>query len=122
MMHRLELVLERLGSMGRNIGQGKQVHTLRCLAPYLGHIISCSGLEMDPAKVQKIFDINPVEICSIDKVRSFLGLCSYYRRFIKGFSRITAVLTDLTKDGVDVGEATAKHPKLKQPSPLSSTQ
>ena len=65
--------------MGRTIGQGKQVHILFAVsAPYLGHIISRSGLEMDPAKVQKIFDINPVEICSIDKLRSFLGLCWYY--------------------------------------------
>jgi hypothetical protein len=32
-------------------------------------------------------------------LRGFLGICSYYRRFIKGFSQICAPLTDLTKKG-----------------------
>jgi hypothetical protein len=63
---------------------------------------------MDPAKLIKIKAIEPKEICTLGKVRSFLGLCSYYRRFIKGFSTITACLTDLTKDGVDVAEASQR--------------
>ena len=104
MMHRLELVLERLAWAGLSAKASKCI-LFAISAPYLGHVISRSGLEMDPAKVQKILDIEPSEICSIEKVRSFLGLCSYYRRFIEGFSRITSVLTDLTKDGVDVGVA-----------------
>ena len=36
-------------------------------------------------------------------------MCSYYRRFIEGFSRIAAPLTDLTKDGVDVERESQTH-------------
>ena len=34
------------------------------------------------------------------KVRSFLGLAGYYRRFVEGFSKISNPLTQLTKKGV----------------------
>ena len=57
---------------------------------------------MDPKKIEVVRAINPRDINSLEKVRSFLGLCSYYRRFIKGFSHLAAPLTDLTRTGVDV--------------------
>ena len=36
---------------------------------------------------------------SVTKIRSFLGLVGYYRRFVEGFSRIAAPLTSLTRKG-----------------------
>ena len=33
----------------------------------------------------------------VTELKGFLGLCNYYRRYIKGFSQLTAPLTDLTK-------------------------
>ena len=68
---------------------------------------------MDPAKIKKIKAIEPEGINTLEIARSFLGLCSYYRRFIKGFARITGVLTDLTKDGVDVAVA-SQTPEAQQ--------
>jgi hypothetical protein len=32
-------------------------------------------------------------------LRSFFGLCNYYRQFVQGFSHLGAPLTDITKHG-----------------------
>ena len=69
---------------------------------YLGHVIGRNGLSMDPKKIAAVAAVDPTTICTLERVRSFLGLCSYYRRFVAGFSKIAAPLHDLTKDGVDV--------------------
>jgi hypothetical protein len=62
---------------------------------YLGMIVSTSGVQMDPRKVQCIVDWEPPE-CLKD-VQAFLGFSNFYRRFIKGFSRIVKPLVALTK-------------------------
>ncbi|XP_073133328.1 uncharacterized protein [Henckelia pumila] len=62
---------------------------------FLGHIISKSGVEVDPSKVQAVKEWSVPRNAS--KIRSFLGLADYYRRFIKGFSSIVVPLTTLTK-------------------------
>lgn len=50
------------------------------------------------------------------ELRIFLGLCTYYRRFVRGFSQLTAPLTDITKKGAfSWGEgAHASFEKLKE--------
>ena len=48
---------------------------------YLGHIISKDGIRMDPEKL-KIIEEWP-QPRNLHEVRSFIGMCSYYRRFIE---------------------------------------
>nr|XP_034195346.1 uncharacterized protein LOC117611508 [Osmia lignaria] len=62
---------------------------------YLGHIITEDGVRPDPAKVEAVqrFPIPK----TVKNIRQFLGLCGYYRRFIKDFSKIAKPLSDLTK-------------------------
>src|ERR1043165_5449033 len=62
---------------------------------FLGHIVGRDGLKPDPAKIEKIKNIR--EPRDITGIRSFLGLCSYYRKFIKGFSKIAKPLNELLK-------------------------
>ncbi|GJU58126.1 putative reverse transcriptase domain-containing protein [Tanacetum coccineum] len=71
---------------------------------FLGHVIDSIGIYVDPAKIESIKDWaspkTPTEISQ------FLGLAGYYRRFIKGFSKIAKSMTKLTQKGVkfDWGE------------------
>ncbi|GJT87547.1 putative reverse transcriptase domain-containing protein [Tanacetum coccineum] len=62
---------------------------------FLGHVIDSSGVHVDPAKIEAIK--NWAAPTTPTKVRQFLGLAGYYRRFIKEFSLISKPLTKLTK-------------------------
>jgi hypothetical protein len=48
---------------------------------------------MDPSKVQDVLSWNTPT--SVSDIQSFLGLVEYYRRFIKGFSKISKPMTEL---------------------------
>lgn len=62
---------------------------------YLGHVVSKHGIKCDPAKLDTIKTWPTPE--SVADVRSFLGLASYYRKYIENFSTISFPLTQLTK-------------------------
>ena len=61
--------------------------------PFLGHILSEDGISVDPSKVQEVMDWKAPT--SVHEVWSFLGLASYYRRFIPNFSKIAKPMTRL---------------------------
>jgi hypothetical protein len=61
--------------------------------PFLGHVLFDGGIMVDPAKVQEV--LNWKAPISVHEIRSFLGLASYYRRFIPDFSKIAKTMTRL---------------------------
>ncbi|XP_058781646.1 uncharacterized protein LOC131655860 [Vicia villosa] len=66
---------------------------------FLGHVISGGGVAVDPSKVEAV--VNWDRPKSVTEVRSFLGLASYYRRFIMGFAKLALPLTKLTRKEVE---------------------
>ncbi|KAG1634211.1 hypothetical protein G6F44_010170 [Rhizopus delemar] len=62
---------------------------------FLGYIVTKEGLQTDPSKIQKIVEYPQPK--TIKQVRGFLGIASYYRRFIKNFAAIARPLHDQTK-------------------------
>ena len=62
---------------------------------FLGHLVSADGMEPQPDKVEKIESWS-VPHC-LTELRAFVGLASYYRRFIKHFATIATPLTSLMK-------------------------
>lgn len=88
----LKEVANNLRRANLTINVGKS-HFCRREVNYLGHIVGNGGIRTDPEKISAIKNF-PVPK-TIKALRSFLGLCGWYRKFIAYFADVTAPLTDL---------------------------
>ncbi|KAK5824952.1 hypothetical protein PVK06_019749 [Gossypium arboreum] len=64
---------------------------------FLGHVVSAEGIKVDPRKIKAILEWKPPR--SVTEIQSFLGLASYYWRFVEGFSVLAMPLTKLIRKG-----------------------
>ncbi|KAI4883695.1 hypothetical protein NFI96_009130 [Prochilodus magdalenae] len=91
---RLLKVLDRLEEVGLKVSISK-CQFCQPQVKYVGHIISSAGIATDPDKVAVVK--NWPRPTDVKTLRSFLGFCGYYRRFIANYSAIVRPLTELTK-------------------------
>ena len=75
--------------------KASKCHLFQKEVVFLGHVVSEEGLRCDPAKIESVKDWPRPE--NVTEVRSFLGLASYYRKFIPNFAEKAVPLTALTK-------------------------
>jgi transposase InsO family protein len=90
-------VLKRLIDHQLVLKKSKCIFHSRSLT-FLGHTITTDGIRMETDKIEAI-DKFMVPL-NVKKLRSFLGLANYYRRFIKNFSDLALPLTNLTRKSV----------------------
>ena len=95
-LERLMRVFDRLRSAGLKLKPEKCTF-FRHSVSFLGHVVPEAGIATDPEKVKAVADW-PIPT-SLREVRSFLGLASYYPRYVKGFAKTAAPLHALTKKG-----------------------
>ncbi|GBG85797.1 hypothetical protein CBR_g40606 [Chara braunii] len=123
----LALVLQALHEAQYKINREKSSFGVTSVT-YLGHVISGEGLAPKAPKIAAFQDWP--QPTTVRDVRSFLGLASYYRKFVKNFSAIAAPLTDLAKKDTHflwtsdcqqaftrLKEALMRAPVLKLPDP-----
>ena len=96
MIQNLTQVFDRLAKAGLKL-KAKKCTLFAKQVEYLGHVVSEEGIQTSPEKTQAI-DNWPIPR-NVTEVRSFLGLCSYYRKFVKDFALIASPLHSLTKKG-----------------------
>lgn len=65
---------------------------------FLGHELSAQGIQQDPSKLKSLLELP--EPTSNAEVKRFLGMCSYYRRFVPSFAILAEPLTRLTRKNV----------------------
>ncbi|GBL98739.1 Transposon Ty3-I Gag-Pol polyprotein [Araneus ventricosus] len=96
-LRRLSMVLQCIRSAGLTLNHEKCFFSQSRLK-ILGHLVDKDGIHPDPGKVEAIQDFPTPK--SISQVRSFLGICSYYRRFVHKFADIDRPLHELLKQDV----------------------
>lgn len=93
-LRHLSLVFKRVDDMGLRLKPVKCLY-FRTSVAFLGMHLSPSGVKPAETKIAAIKNFKtPV---TVKEVKSFLGLCGFYHRFVPQFSHIAAPLNDLTK-------------------------
>lgn len=93
----LRQVFSRLARAGLKMSP-KKCHLFQKEVKFLGHLVSSEGVRTDPEKIQTIRDWP--QLANKSDVQSFVGLCTYYRKFVRGFATLAKPLHSLTGEKV----------------------
>ncbi|KAE9317711.1 hypothetical protein PR003_g18414 [Phytophthora rubi] len=95
---RLHQVLERFRNAGFKLKM-KKCRWGRDQVAFLGHIVTPTGILPNPEKVKAV--MNVARPHDLHTVRAFLGLTSYFRRYIPGYAAISAPIERLKVKGAE---------------------
>ncbi len=96
-LQHLGAVLSRLREVNLKLNPSKCCFAAGSIV-FLSHVVSKEGTRLDPGKIDAVWRF-PVPTI-VTNVRSFLGLTGYYRKYIKGYSKVAGPLFELTKKDV----------------------
>ena len=96
-LQRLKMVLMRLKEAHLKL-HPKKCQFFKKSVAFLGHVISNNGVSTEPDKINAI--VHWPTPTNLAEVQSFLGLASYYRRFIHKFAEVAAPLHRLQEKGI----------------------
>ena len=88
----LEKVFNRLRECGLKLAP-KKCELVKTEVDFLGFVVSDEGVKTDPKKVKVVQDWP--EPRTVKEVESFMGLASYYRRFVENFAKVAKPLNEL---------------------------
>ena len=96
-LHRLESILIKLKDAGLKLKPAK-CSFLRMQVHFFGHVVSTDGVATDPLKVKAVATYPQPQ--NLEELRRFLGMASYFRKFIRNFASIARPLHRLTEKSV----------------------
>ena len=97
-LNHIRIVFQRLKDANLKLNPGK-CDWFADKIKLLGHVVGGGELQMDKSKVEAV---KQIEYCrNVKEVQRFLGLCGYYRKFIKDFAKISRPLSNLTRKDIE---------------------
>lgn len=94
-IERLEVAFTRLRQHNLKL-EPKKCQLFCTTVKFLGHVLTPQGVQTDPDKIIAVAEWpRPL---NLHELRQFMGLASYYRRFVKGFAKVAAPLYRLVGD------------------------
>ena len=93
-LRNVDTIFARLDASNLKVNLDK-THLMKTEVEFLGYIVGSEGIKPDPSKVKSIEKLLPPT--NLKELKSFLGMTSYYRRFIRDYAKVAKPLTNLTR-------------------------
>jgi hypothetical protein len=97
-LQHLDMVLCKLKGVNLKLNPNKCSFAAKSIT-FLGHVVSEGGTKPDLGKIKAVLHFPQPR--TVTNVKSFLGLTGYYRKYVKGYARLAALLFELTRKDVD---------------------